>query len=125
MTERVPLIRASRVHRLVTSKTAHHAPPAVSAFCDVRWQEHARRLWRVIVWINGVFGVGKTSTAAELVSLLPQMRVCNPERLGWFLQRTVGLLRPGDFQHLHSWRPSLPQICAGVGIDQVLSAPTG
>lgn len=55
------------------------------------------------MWINGTFGVGKTSTAAELVSLVPHAQVFDPEQLGWFLRRTVGLLRPGDFQHLHSW----------------------
>lgn len=27
------------------------------------------RLWWVVVWINGTFGVAKTSTVAELVSL--------------------------------------------------------
>lgn len=58
----------------------------------------------MIVWLNGAFGVGKTSAASELVGLLPRARVYDPERLGWILQRTVGLSRPGDFQHLRSWR---------------------
>lgn len=58
----------------------------------------------MIVWLNGAFGVGKTTTACELVRLLPRARTLDPERLGWALRRTVGLLRPGDYQHLWLWR---------------------
>lgn len=56
------------------------------------------------MWLNGAFGVGKTSTARELSALLPKARVHNPEMLGWALQRTVGRQQRGDFQHLASWR---------------------
>jgi adenylylsulfate kinase-like enzyme len=33
----------------------------------------------VIVWLNGAFGMGKTTTAAELLSLLPDARQFDPE----------------------------------------------
>jgi hypothetical protein len=61
----------------------------------------------VIVWLNGPFGVGKTTVTAELVSRLSThtaTRTFDPERLGWVLKRTVGLFRPGDYQHLRLWR---------------------
>ena len=58
----------------------------------------------MIVWLNGAFGVGKTTAAAELCRLLPAAREHNPEVLGWFLQHTVGRLQRGDYQHLASWR---------------------
>ena len=49
----------------------------------------------MIVWVNGAFGVGKTTVAGELVSLLPRARVYDPEPLGWLLQRTLGRLQRG------------------------------
>ena len=58
----------------------------------------------MIVWLNGPFGVGKTTVAAELVRRLPGARTFDPERLGWALKRTVGVFRPGDYQHLRLWR---------------------
>lgn len=58
----------------------------------------------MIVWLNGPFGVGKSSTAAQLASLLPKARFVDPERLGGVLHFTIGWLRPGDFQNLWVWR---------------------
>jgi hypothetical protein len=61
----------------------------------------------VIVWLNGPFGVGKTTVTAELLSRLSAHTVArpfDPERLGWVLKRTVGLVRRGDYQHLRLWR---------------------
>jgi hypothetical protein len=58
----------------------------------------------VIVWLNGPFGVGKTTVAAELVRRRPAARAYDPEKLGWMLKRTVGMLRPGDYQNLRLWR---------------------
>ena len=61
-------------------------------------------LERVIVWLNGPFGVGKSTVAAELSRRLPRARTFDPERLGWVLRRTVGVFQPGDYQHLRIWR---------------------
>jgi hypothetical protein len=58
----------------------------------------------MIVWLNGPFGVGKSTCVAELVRQDRAVRVHDPERLGWWLQRTVGVLRRGDYQELRSWR---------------------
>lgn len=58
----------------------------------------------MIVWINGPFGVGKTTLTKELCRRDRQARAFDPERIGWVLKRTVGLLRPGDYQDLPAWR---------------------
>jgi len=58
----------------------------------------------VIVWLNGAFGVGKTATARQLCDFLPAPRIHDPEVLGCVLQRTIGRLQRGDYQHLTSWR---------------------
>ena len=58
----------------------------------------------MIVWINGPFGVGKTTLTKELCRRDPSVRAFDPERIGWVLKRTVGLLRHGDYQDLPAWR---------------------
>jgi predicted kinase len=57
----------------------------------------------VYVIINGSFGVGKTSVARELRSLVPGATVFDPEKVGFVLQRLPGYRR-SDFQHLRTWR---------------------
>jgi len=56
----------------------------------------------VIIWINGGFGAGKTTLAAELHRRLPDALVFNPEDVGRMLWKS--LPPTGDFQHLPSWR---------------------
>lgn len=53
--------------------------------------------------INGAFGVGKSTVARELRSLLPRAAVFDPEWVGLALHRLPGG-RVSDFQHLASWR---------------------
>ena len=56
----------------------------------------------VIIWINGGFGAGKTTLAAELHRRLPGAIVYDPEDVGLMLWKWI---RPdGDFQHLPSWQ---------------------
>ena len=40
----------------------------------------------MIVWLNGAFGAGKTSTAKELLQLLPNARLYDPEHVGFLLR---------------------------------------
>lgn len=56
----------------------------------------------MIVWLNGAFGAGKTTLAAELHRRLPDAVVYNPEDVGLMLWKW--LPPGGDFQHLPSWR---------------------
>lgn len=61
--------------------------------------------YRVIIWLNGTFGVGKTSTAQRLAALVPGSRVLAPEAVGQFLRVNLGDLPAGDFQDWAAWRP--------------------
>jgi hypothetical protein len=62
----------------------------------------------VIVWLNGPSGVGKGTLTAELCRREPKARPFDAERIGWVLQRTAGLVRPGvrhgDYRDLPAWR---------------------
>jgi hypothetical protein len=66
----------------------------------------------VIVWLNGPFGVGKTTLAAELCRRDPRARDFDPEQIGYLLKRTVGLVRPGDYQDLRAWRSATVTVAA-------------
>jgi hypothetical protein len=58
----------------------------------------------VIIWLNGTFGAGKTTTAAELVTLIPDSRLFDPETVGYMLRSNLADQWPGDFQHWPPWR---------------------
>ncbi|MCX5197156.1 NUDIX domain-containing protein [Streptomyces sp. NBC_00249] len=61
----------------------------------------------MIVWINGTFSAGKTSTARELAALLPDGTVYDPELIGDVLRRLLPdkrLAEVTDYQDLPSWR---------------------
>ncbi|MFG3255175.1 NUDIX domain-containing protein [Streptomyces sp. NPDC048172] len=61
----------------------------------------------MIVWLNGAFGAGKTTTAYELLDLLPGSTLYDPELIGAGLRKMLPKERAGqigDFQDLPSWR---------------------
>ncbi|GAA3839979.1 NUDIX domain-containing protein [Streptomyces phyllanthi] len=61
----------------------------------------------MIVWINGAFGAGKTTTARELIELIPNSTLFDPEVIGGALTHMLPakrLAEVGDFQDLPSWR---------------------
>lgn len=57
----------------------------------------------MIVWLNGAFGVGKTTVARVLVKRLRGSMLVDPEKLGFVLQRLPGRPR-ADFQDMPAWR---------------------
>jgi hypothetical protein len=59
----------------------------------------------VIVWLNGTFGCGKTTTAAELCPLIPSSRLFDPETVGYMLRSNLGDRPVPDFQHRPPWGP--------------------
>jgi broad-specificity NMP kinase len=67
----------------------------------------------VIVWINGTFGVGKTTTA-ELVCDQTGWRLFDPEQVGYLVGGAAR--RWGhdydDFQDLAPWRTLVPTVAA-------------
>jgi hypothetical protein len=68
----------------------------------------------VIVFINGPFGGGKTTTAEALVELLPGARVFDPEVVGYMLAELMRDSGVGDFQDLPPWRPLVAATAAEV-----------
>ncbi|MDQ1040581.1 8-oxo-dGTP pyrophosphatase MutT (NUDIX family)/predicted kinase [Streptomyces sp. V3I8] len=61
----------------------------------------------IVVWINGAFGAGKTTTARELIDLIPNSTLFDPELIGAGLARLLPakrLAEVNDFQDLPIWR---------------------
>lgn len=80
----------------------------------------------MILWLNGPFGGGKTSTAEALAAARPEWRVFDPEMVGYFLRVALpDLTDEDDFQDWPAWRPlvtaSLHEIAMQTG--QHLVAP--
>jgi hypothetical protein len=57
-----------------------------------------------IIWLNGPFGVGKSTAAHALRKRTPRSVVFNPGIVGWVIRRTIGRIRPGDYTTKWSWR---------------------
>lgn len=63
----------------------------------------------MIVWINGTFGVGKTTTA-HAVSDRTDWRKFDPEHVGYLLAGNLRDLEFDDFQDLPPWRALVPVV---------------
>jgi cytidylate kinase len=61
----------------------------------------------MVVFINGSFGIGKTTVSRLLAQQLPHSTIYDPEFLGVVLQR---ITRVNDFQDLKTWRVLSPRI---------------
>lgn len=64
----------------------------------------------MIVWLNGTFGAGKTTTAHELVYRSQGWRIFDPESVGYMLSDNLRDLEFSDFQDLPSWRRLTPLV---------------
>ena len=62
----------------------------------------------MIIWVNGTFGAGKTTTARQLALRLANARPFDPEQVGYLLMRTLEDHVFGDFQDLAPWRELVP-----------------
>jgi hypothetical protein len=62
----------------------------------------------VIIWVNGTFGAGKTTTARQLAGRLANARHFDPEQVGYLLMRTLEDHEFRDFQDLAPWRELVP-----------------
>jgi hypothetical protein len=62
----------------------------------------------VIIWLNGAFGAGKTTTARRLVGRLEGIRHFDPELVGYLLRATSDDHEFTDFQDLVPWRELVP-----------------
>jgi len=58
----------------------------------------------MIIWLNGPFGIGKSTTAQALVRRLPQAVLFDPEPFGAALRQAVANIETAtDFQDLRAW----------------------
>jgi hypothetical protein len=64
----------------------------------------------VIIWVNGSFGAGKTTTATKLVELSPEFRLFDPEWVGYLLSNNLSDHEFTDFQQLPPWRALVPPV---------------
>ncbi|WP_330255305.1 AAA family ATPase [Nocardia sp. NBC_00565] len=62
------------------------------------------RLGPMIIWLNGTFGAGKTTTAKELTALLPGSRLFDIEEVGLMLRHVLASEIVRDFQDWQPWR---------------------
>jgi cytidylate kinase len=72
----------------------------------------------LIIWLNGTFGSGKTTTAYELQKRVPNSFVYDPERFGYVLMANIPKeMSKEDFQDYTIWRESnyalLKQVAEG------------
>jgi adenylylsulfate kinase-like enzyme len=68
----------------------------------------------VIIWLNGTFGAGKTTTAHQLVGALPEVRLFDPEYVGYMVAEHLRDHEFTDFQQLEPWRTLVPTVMAEV-----------
>ena len=72
----------------------------------------------VVVWINGAFGVGKTSVAKALVREWDGAVLFDPERIGALLRRTIPHEQhTGDYQDFPLWRRLTIETVYGLASD--------
>ncbi|SEG14891.1 shikimate kinase [Actinacidiphila yanglinensis] len=63
----------------------------------------------MIVWLNGTFGAGKTTTSKLLTEMLPDARIFDSEYVGYMLQPFLTDRPVRDFQDHPPWRPLVVQ----------------
>jgi len=64
----------------------------------------------VLIWVNGPFGGGKTQVAHELQRRVRGSVICDPELVGFGLQRMTPPGLRGDFQDLPAWRQGVREV---------------
>ena len=69
----------------------------------------------MLVWINGPFGVGKTTVAQQLRERDQRWRIFDPEWVGYLLRATLDGIAFDDFQDLPAWRALVPVV-----VDEVM-----
>jgi len=62
----------------------------------------------VIIWLNGTFGAGKTTTAALLTEKHTGLRMFDPESVGYMLRPNLTDYPVTDFQQWGPWRVLTP-----------------
>ena len=68
----------------------------------------------MILWINGTFGVGKTTTARIVREREPSWRLFDPESVGYMLRANMPDVDVYDFQDLPAWRALVPLVASEI-----------
>ncbi|MGA4844103.1 AAA family ATPase [Streptomyces sp. G45] len=69
----------------------------------------------MIVWLNGTFGAGKTTTSKALAALLPDARIFDTETVGYLLRPVLRDAAPvDDFQEWPPWRALVVETAAQI-----------
>lgn len=69
----------------------------------------------MIVFVNGSFGVGKTTIAEMLVERIPNSLLFDPEEVGFMLRKIITPIDwPGDFQNYPMWRTLVVETAKGL-----------
>jgi hypothetical protein len=66
------------------------------------------------LWLNGPFGVGKTTTARHIIEREARWRLFDPEWVGAMLRANLAGVEYDDFQELESWRTLVPIVAREV-----------
>jgi chloramphenicol 3-O-phosphotransferase len=74
----------------------------------------AQYVGEVILWINGTFGVGKTTTAAAVHEQSSGWHHFDPEWVGYMLMENLRGVEVADFQDLAAWRKLVPLVAREV-----------
>jgi len=62
----------------------------------------------VIIWVNGTFGAGKTTTSHLVADRSPELRLFDPESVGYMLRPNLTDYPVRDFRDWESWRILTP-----------------
>ena len=73
-------------------------------------QRLARGMAALHAWVNGTFGVGKTTTAGQVVRQDPGLRLFDPEWVGYMVANNLSDHPVTDFQQHESWRLLTPVV---------------
>ena len=69
----------------------------------------------MLLWLNGTFGVGKTTTARDIVDGASGWRLFDPEWVGFMLRANLADHQFDDFQELPPWRSLVPRVADEIG----------
>ena len=58
----------------------------------------------MIVWLNGTFGAGKTTTSTKLIERLPESRIFDTEDVMFMLKPILDSVKVSDYQEWTPWR---------------------
>lgn len=65
---------------------------------------------RTILWLNGPFGAGKSTTGVHVIGQDPRWHFFDPEWVGYMLRANLHGVEFSDFQDLNSWRLLVPKV---------------